>query len=123
MYHYTVNEDQKILFTARKEGVTLTNDGFVSVFYISSDDYDCLIKHGNKDVVLQYYNQYKEIFEEKPITKELGTLEYIEVPLKYVDLINICVNTSATKKLTKLKAIIENNDLNIIDVEVYDLVN
>lgn len=117
LYEYYLDENSKINFKNSKELIVLDTD-FVSVFYTSDDECDSLIKHGNKDIVNSYYNQYKQVFEVNPITSKLGTLEYMEVPIKFLDLLNNCIKTSATKKLSDLKRRIENTDLNIIDVEI-----
>ncbi len=117
LYEYYLDENSKINFKNSKELIVLDTD-FVSVFYTSDDECDSLIKHGNKDIVNSYYNQYKQVFEDNPITSKLGTLEYMEVPIKFLDLLNNCIKTSATKKLSDLKRRIENTDLNIIDVEI-----
>ncbi len=117
LYEYYLDENSKINFKNSKELIVLDTD-FVSVFYTSDDECDTLIKHGNKDIVNSYYSHYKQVFEVNPITSKLGTLEYMEVPIKFLDLLNNCIKTSATKKLSDLKRRIENTDLNIIDVEV-----
>ncbi len=117
LHQYILDKNSKIVFPTTKETIVLDTD-FVSVFYTSDDNYDTLIKHGNKDTVINYFNQYKQVFENNPVTSELGILEYIEVPIKFLDLLNDCIRISATKRLTDLKRRIENTDVNIIEVEV-----
>lgn len=117
LHQYILDKNSKIVFPTTKETIVLDTD-FVSVFYTSDDNYDTLIKHGNKDTVINYFNQYKQVFENNPVTSELGVLEYIEVPIKFLDLLNDCIRISATKRLTDLKRRIENTDVNIIEVEV-----
>lgn len=116
LHQYILDKNSKIVFPTTKETIVLDTD-FVSVFYTSDDNYDTLIKH-QKDTVINYFNQYKQVFENNPVTSELGVLEYIEVPIKFLDLLNDCIRISATKRLTDLKRRIENTDVNIIEVEV-----
>lgn len=117
LHQYILDKDSKIVFVTTKELIILDTD-FVSVFYTSDDNCDTLIKHGNKDMVINYFNQYKQVFENNPVTSELGVLKYMEVPIKFLDLLNDCIRISATKRLSDLKRRIENTDVNIIDVEV-----
>lgn len=117
LHQYILDKDSKIVFVTTKELIILDTD-FVSVFYTSDDNCDTLIKHGNKDMVINYFNQYKQVFENNPVTSELGVLKYMEVPIKFLDLLNDCIRISATKRLSDLKRRIENTDVNIIDIEV-----
>lgn len=109
-------EDNKLMFH-RKDGVIKEiNDGVISVFYSQDEKCDTLIKHGNKDVVLNFKNSYEEKLKNSDF-KEFFNFNYFEVPKKFYNLFNECIHYSATKKLTKLKTIVE-NEKNIIDVEV-----
>ena len=86
----------------------------LSILYVHDDSGDMLLKHGSVDRIRRLYDSGKYQVMEAQCNCEVRLLE--DIPVKFVDVVNKCITTSASPWLSRLSEAVF-VDKHTIDVE------